>query len=142
MNPSVIAGIATVIVALVSFVSAKAAAKSATFKAIADAEKTKVDAVKVITDTTLSLLAPLNVEISKLAGRVSTLESEKERLASRIRDLERDNKHLRSENTGLRGRVTVLEKQLLDLGHTPVNGTPSTATVVTHTETKTVTEQQ
>jgi chromosome segregation ATPase len=103
--------------------------------------KEKADAASIITATAMSLLAPLNVSISELSGRVSTLESEKERLAARIRDLERDNRNLRSENTGLRGRVSTLEKQLLDLGHTPANGTAATVTTQTTETVKTITQE-
>ncbi len=102
--------------------------------------KEKADAASIITATAMSLLAPLNVSISELSGRVSTLEAEKDRLAARIRDLERDNRNLRSENTGLRGRVSTLEKQLLDLGHTPANGTAATVVTSTTETVKTITQ--
>lgn len=105
--------------------------------------KEKVDAAQVVTSTALSLLAPLNADIAKLSGRVSTLENENTRLVHRVAGLEADNRGLRSENTGLRKRVTSLEEQIRALGHIPVNGAAAAATVVTsHTETKTVTQPQ
>jgi regulator of replication initiation timing len=131
LNPAIIAGVATVIVALVGFASAKFGRR-----------KEKADAAAIITATAVSLLAPLNSDIAKLSGKVSALETEAHRRDIRIADLERDNRHLRLENTSLRGRITTLETQIVGLGHTPVNGTPATVTQTTTEKTTTVTEQQ
>jgi hypothetical protein len=103
--------------------------------------KESADAAATVTATALSLLSPLNIEIAKLTSRVAVLETDKTQLVTRVAVLEVDNRNLRSENTGLRQRITSLEAQILALGHTPVNGhAPSTVTT-TSTQTKTVTQE-
>jgi FtsZ-binding cell division protein ZapB len=129
VNPAIIAGTAAVIVALVGYVSSQFGRR-----------KEKADAAAIITATAVSLLAPLNADIAKLQGKVSTFEAELARATASIANLERDNRNLRSENTGLRKRVTLLETQIVGLGHTPVNGTP-TVTERTTVETTTVTHE-
>jgi FtsZ-binding cell division protein ZapB len=130
MNTALATGIA---VALISGLFGWAGTKFAR-------RKEKADAAAIITATAVSLLAPLNSDISKLQGKVSTFEAELARATASIANLERDNRNLRSENTGLRKRVTSLETQIVGLGHTPVNGTP-TVTERTTVETTTVTHE-
>jgi chromosome segregation ATPase len=131
MEPAVIAtSIAAVVAGLFGYGGAKFARR-----------KEKADAASIVTATALSLIAPLNADISKLSGRVSTLENENHRLLARVAGLEADNRNLRGENSGLRARVTSLESQILALGHTPVNGSAATVTTST-TETKTVTQEE
>jgi uncharacterized membrane protein YtjA (UPF0391 family) len=104
--------------------------------------KEKADAAQVVVETALSLLNPLKVEIGVLGARLTVVESENVRLVTSVAKLEIDNRNLRSENSGLRTRVTLLEAQLLGLGHMPANaagfGGPTTTT--TSTETTVVTE--
>jgi FtsZ-binding cell division protein ZapB len=118
--------IATIVAGLIVAVSGYGGAKFAR-------RKEQADAASIITATAMSLLAPLNIEVSNLSGRLATLESQKTQLVTRVASLEQDNRNLRSENTGLRDRVGSLERQLLELGHTPVNGTATTTTTVTTT---------
>jgi FtsZ-binding cell division protein ZapB len=103
--------------------------------------KEKVDAAATVTKTALSLIDPLNIEIAKLTSRVAVLERDKTDLVTRVAILEVDNRNLRSENTGLRTRVSSLESQILALGHTPVNGQPATTTTTTSVETSVVTHE-
>ena len=95
--------------------------------------KEKVDAASIVTATALSLLAPLNLDIAKLTTRLDAVEHENTRLVDRVGSLEIDNRNLRSENTGLRARVTTLETQLVDLGHVPANGSAIVTTSTTET---------
>ena len=101
--------------------------------------KERADAASIITATAMSLLAPLNVEVSKLQGSVTGLNSQVAQLHAKVARLETDNRTLRIENSGLRDRVATLERQIVGLGHTPANGQPSTVTTST-TEVITVTE--
>ena len=94
--------------------------------------KEKADAASIITATAMSLLVPLNADIVKLTAAVAVL-------SGKVTTLETDNRKLRTENAGLRDRVATLERQLTGLGHTPINGHPSTVTTST-TEVVTVTE--
>ena len=116
--------------------------------------KEKADAASIITATAMSLLVPLNVEVSKLQasvlgltdqvarlrGKVTTLETDNTKLQSEVALLKTDNRTLRVENAGLRDRVATLERQITGLGHTPVNGHPAGTVTTSTTEVVTVTE--
>lgn len=101
--------------------------------------KEKADAAKTLVDTALALVEPLKIEVGILAGRLAVVESENARLVTAVAKLEIDNRNLRIENTTLRTRVSSLERQIVDLGHTPVNGSAIVTTQTTETV-KTITQ--
>ena len=126
MNDQTIAAVALVVAAVIAGLFAVGGAKYSR-------RKEKVDAASIVTATALSLLAPLNLDIAKLTTRLDAVETDNQRLAIKVASLEADNRNLRSENTGLRARVTTLETQLVDLGHVPANGSAIVTTSTTET---------
>lgn len=64
-----------------------------------------------------------NAKLEHMSNRMIALEAETakvDQLRERVDELEKEKSRLRGDNTRLQRRVTVLEKQIRDLGHQPI----------------------
>jgi hypothetical protein len=108
---------------------AVAGAAVAIWVSLATRKKLSVEADTELSQTALSLVAPLKIRITELECAVSTATKTIDQHSVTVKTLTIRVGHLERENTVLKSGVTILQEQVKSLGGSPMFTAPAPETL-------------